>query len=131
MVGGADARARGVVSVRDVDDACLRWLYANCRALVAAAYEDFGLTSVEAMAFGKPVLALGAGGYLDTVVDGLSGLFFETPTAPAIADAIAKLEATPFDPDAIRLHSGQFSLEHFVSGIQAIVSGVLGESSDG
>jgi glycosyltransferase involved in cell wall biosynthesis len=130
VVGGRRTHMPGVVSVRDVDDACLRWLYENCRSLVAAAYEDFGLTPVEAMAFGKPVLALRAGGYLDTVVDGVSGLFFEMPTANAIGGAIAKLETTSFDREAIRRHSERFSLERFVAGIQAIVSDVLGESVD-
>ena len=130
VVGGTNTHASSVMSVRNIDDAGLRWLYANCRALVAAAYEDFGLTPVEAMAFGKPVLALRAGGYLDTVVEGISGVFFETPTPLAIADAIAELEMTRFDPDAIRRYSERFSLEHFVSEIQAIVSGALGGGAD-
>ena len=48
-----------------IDDAELRWLYSHCRALVAPSYEDFGLTPVEAASFGKPTVALRAGGYLD------------------------------------------------------------------
>ena len=51
----------------DVSDARLRWLYANCAGLVTASREDFGLTPVEAAAFGKPVAALRFGGHLDTV----------------------------------------------------------------
>ena len=51
-----------------LDDAQMRWLYAHARALIAPAFEDFGLTPLEAYAFGTPVLARRGGGYLDTVV---------------------------------------------------------------
>ncbi len=65
----------------EVSDARLRWLYASCAGLVAASREDFGLTPVEAAAFGKPVAALRWGGYLDTVVPDVTGVFFERPDA--------------------------------------------------
>ena len=71
-----------------VSEAQLRWLYANARALVAVAHEDFGLTPVEANAFGTPVAVLRAGGYLETTVEGVSGAFIEQPTAAAVADAL-------------------------------------------
>ena len=64
----------------NLTDAQLRWVYAHSRALVAPALEDYGLTPLEAAAYGKPTLALGAGGYLDTVVPGRTGLFFDQPT---------------------------------------------------
>ena len=63
--------------VSDVSDDQLRWAYAHCVALVAPALEDLGLTPLEVGAFGKPTLALRGGGYLDTVADGISGLFFD------------------------------------------------------
>ena len=72
--------------VRVLSDAQLRWVYAHSTALVAASFEDFGLTPVEAAAFGKPTIALGEGGYLDTVVPDVTGVFFCEPTAAAIAE---------------------------------------------
>ena len=55
-----------------------------CRALVAASYEDFGLTPLEAAGFGKPTAALRLGGFLDTHRRGETGVFFDEPTAAAI-----------------------------------------------
>ena len=58
-----------------VSYAQLRRLYQNCRALVTASYEDFGLTPFEANAFGRPAVVLRAGGFLDTFVEGVTGVF--------------------------------------------------------
>ena len=66
----------------------MRWAYAHARALVAPSHEDYGLTPIEAGAWGKPTLALRAGGYLDTVAEGVSGLFFDAPTPEAIRAAV-------------------------------------------
>ena len=115
----------GEHGISDVSDAQLRWLYANCRALVAAAYEDFGLTPIEAMAFGKPVVALRRGGYLDTVVDGTTGLFFDEPRPDAIAGALDRLSATMFDTERIQRHSGTFSLDRFVARMHECVADVV------
>jgi glycosyltransferase involved in cell wall biosynthesis len=108
----------------DIDDAELRWLYANCQAVVAAAYEDFGLTPVEGMAFGRPVVALRARGYLDSVVEGRTGVFYDAPSAHAIADAISDLDRTNFDAEDIRRHAATFSRERFASRLREIVTGV-------
>ena len=72
----------------NLTDAQLRWVYAHSRALVAPSLEDYGLTPLEAAAYGKPTLALGAGGYLDTVVPGTTGIFFGHPTPREIRDAV-------------------------------------------
>ena len=74
----------------EVSDARLRWLYARCVGLVAASREDFGLTPVEAAAFGKPVAALRWGGYLDTVVPDVTGVLFERPTHSEIAEGVQR-----------------------------------------
>ena len=82
----APLRAAAPDNVRiatDLTDAQMRWAYAHARALVAASHEDFGLTPLEAGAFGRPTLALRAGGYLDTIADGVNGAFFDEPTADA------------------------------------------------
>ena len=69
-------------------DPQLRWLYANCRGVIAASREDFGLTSVESAAFGKPIAALRWGGFLDTIEEGRSGVFFDHPEPEEIAIAV-------------------------------------------
>ena len=70
--------------VGSIDDAELRWHYANCAAIIAASYEDYGLTPIEALVFGKPSIVLEWGGFLDTVMPGESGVFFPEPKAPDI-----------------------------------------------
>jgi glycosyltransferase involved in cell wall biosynthesis len=125
VVGAEGTSEPGVTHVGRIDDAGLRWLYANCRALVASAYEDFGLTPVEAMAFGKPVLALRAGGYLETVVDGETGCFFDEPSPVAIGDAIEQLGRASFDAERIRRRADDFSADRFAAGLRSIVSAAV------
>lgn len=67
---------------------------AQCRALVFPGEEDFGIVPVEAMAAGRPVIAYGSGGILDSVVDGETGIFFETQTVDALVDAVKRFEAS-------------------------------------
>ncbi|WP_344779307.1 glycosyltransferase [Microbacterium kribbense] len=104
-----------------VADAQLRWLYENCTGLVAASYEDFGLTPLEAAAFGKPTAALRDGGYLDTVIEGVSGMFFDEPTVGGIADAVSLLVARRWDAPAIGAHAELFSEERFIRRLHAVV----------
>ena len=79
----ADAVARGRVTfLQRVSDEELRWLYENSALLIAASHEDYGLSPIEAASFGKPTVALEAGGYLDTVVDNVNGVFFPRPEGP-------------------------------------------------
>ena len=97
----------------DVSEAQLRWAYANARCLVAASFEDFGLTPVEAAQFGTPTVALRSGGYLDTVQDGINGVFFDAPEVPALLDGLARFDALSWDPEKIVNCSHQFTPEHF------------------
>jgi len=106
----------------NVNDGELRWLYENCSALIAPAYEDFGLTPLEAASFGKPTLALRRGGYLDTVSEGTSGYFFEDLNVSSMSGAIDKLSQNPLDSDEIRGHASQFSEERFVRTLRQEVS---------
>ena len=112
-----------VTFVGSVEDAELRWLYQASDALVAASYEDFGLTPLEAASFGKPAAVLRWGGFLDTVVEGESGIFFETPTAKAVANAVGELRANRWSEEAIRNHAARFSNARFLQRMRAIVSG--------
>lgn len=104
-----------------VSDEKLRWLYQECSALVAASHEDFGLTPLEAAGFGHPSAVLRWGGFLDTVEEGETGLFFESPTPEAVADAVRRLRSHGWNVDAIRAHAERFSEERFIERIRAIV----------
>jgi glycosyltransferase involved in cell wall biosynthesis len=111
--------------VSDVTDDQLRWAYRNSVALLAPSIEDFGLTPLEAGAFAKPTLALRGGGYLDTVAEGVSGLFFGRPDADAITAAVEAGRRTTWDRDAIVRHVRRFDEETFRASIRAAVDGVL------
>lgn len=111
-----------VAFVDRVSDEQLRWLYANCRFLVAASHEDFGLTPLEAASFGKPAVVLRWGGFLDTVDEGRTGLFFDTPSARAVAAALDEAGQTTWEADEIRAHAERFSEPRFIDRIRAIVA---------
>ena len=91
-----------------VPDDELGQLLAHCRAFILPGLEDFGITPVEAMAAGRPVIAYGGGGALDYVVEGVSGTFFHEQTPGSLADAVCRFEQMAFDPTAIRVHADQF-----------------------
>jgi len=112
---------RNVHFAGSVGDDELRWLYDHARCLVAASYEDFGLTPVEAAAFGKPTAALRFGGYLDTVREGETGVFFERPEPAEIAHGVRTLLAEAWDTAAIRRHADSFSDEGFTRRMREIV----------
>lgn len=114
--------------LQGLSDGALRWAYAHCRALIAASYEDYGLTPLEAGAFGKPCIALRAGGFLDTVSDGVNGLFFAEPTPAAIRFAVAEAGTRTWDVERIADHAAEFSETRFISRIRAVVSAQLRES---
>ena len=112
-----DRWAKRHVRSAHVTDAQLRWLYANCRALVAASHEDFGLTPLEAAGFGKPTAALRWGGFLDTIEEARTGVFFDEPTAPAVANAIRDLRAAAWRAETIQDVAKRFSEERFIERI--------------
>ncbi|MFM7616459.1 MAG: glycosyltransferase [Actinomycetes bacterium] len=107
-----------------VPDAQLRALYRDCHALVAAAYEDFGLTPLEAAAFGRPSAVLAGGGFLDTVVDGATGVMFATPDPDAVAAALRRVLDERWDPAVLRARSGEFSEAAFAARLRTVVSEV-------
>ncbi|HET7568461.1 MAG TPA: glycosyltransferase [Gaiellaceae bacterium] len=106
-----------------VGDDELRWLYANGAGVVAASYEDFGLTPLEGAAFGRPAAVLRFGGFLDTVRDGETGLFFAEPTPEAIAEAVERLLASRWDESRLRAHAGLFGRARFVERLREAAAG--------
>ena len=92
-------------------------LMANCKALLFPGYEDFGITPVEAQAAGRPVIAYAAGGALDTVINGETGIFFHEQTVESVIEAVVQLESTSFDPQHIRQNAERFSEDTISSGI--------------
>jgi glycosyltransferase involved in cell wall biosynthesis len=96
-----------------VDDELLAALYAGARALVVTNVEEFGIAAVEAQAAGRPVIAAAAGGALETVLDGTSGLLVDPPTPERFAEAMQATGETRWDPIAIREHAQRFSTETF------------------
>jgi glycosyltransferase involved in cell wall biosynthesis len=114
-----------VTMVSDISDRELAWLYKNCRAIIAASYEDYGLTPLEAGTWGRPAIALRYGGFLDTIREGISGLYFDEPTSSDIAEAVDRFEMTKFDSDKVRDHVKQFSQEAFAEKLHDAVNGVV------
>jgi glycosyltransferase involved in cell wall biosynthesis len=104
-----------------ISDDALCWLYANARAVIAASFEDFGLTPVEAAASGTPTIALRYGGYLDTVIEGSTGHFFDEPAAASIAAAVRGFATATYSSDTLRTHAASFGEEHFASQLRDVV----------
>lgn len=104
--------------VEGLSDAQMRWAYGNAQLLVAASHEDFGLTPLEAGAHGVPTLALRAGGYLDTVVDGETGAFFDAPEPAPIAAAVRAAATHPWDAARVREHVAAFAEDVFIERIR-------------
>jgi len=92
-------------------------LMEGCRALVLTGIEDFGITPVEANAAGKPVIAFGAGGVLETLEDGYSAAFFHEPTVEALLDAFNRCEALDTAPRQLAARAQRFSRAAFRDGM--------------
>ncbi|MEK7112880.1 MAG: glycosyltransferase [Patescibacteria group bacterium] len=97
-----------------VSDRQLAGLYAGAKAFLALATdEDFGITPVEAMLAGTPVIAFRGGGYLESVIDGKTGIFFDQPTKESLIGAIKKFEKVKIDPEDCINQAKKFSKERF------------------
>jgi len=96
-----------------VPDEELPGLYARCRAYVLPGVEDFCIAPVEAQAAGRPVIAYGAGGALDTVIEGDTGVFFRRQTPEALAEAVRAFDPDAIDPDACSANADRFDVAVF------------------
>lgn len=94
---------------------------AHCQALIFPQEEDFGITAVEAMAAGRPVIAYRAGGALETVIEGVSGKFFDDQNWQSLAEAVIKFKPEEFNPEKIRQHALKFDKERFKKEIKEFI----------
>jgi glycosyltransferase involved in cell wall biosynthesis len=108
-----------------LDDKALRDQYRGARAVILPGVEDFGIVPVEAMACGRPVVALDAGGAAETVVPGVTGLLVRDADAIDFADALDRAGRTRFDAAAIRRHAETFTTDRFEAGFRRIVADTL------
>ena len=121
-----------VTIVPRLDFADLTRAYAQCRALIFPAEEDFGLIPVEANASGRPVVAYAGGGARETIVDGETGLFFDDQSIDSLIDAVERCERWlgHFSPAAAITNARRFAPEVFDPGIRAAVAQGLGMDED-
>ena len=104
-----------------VSDAEAARILARSRALVVTATEEFGIAAVEAQAAGRPVIALHEGGVRETVIEGETGIFFDTPEPAALAEAVLAFDALAVDPAACVASARRFDTAHFRRGLRSVV----------
>ncbi|MHB0878777.1 MAG: glycosyltransferase [Anaerolineae bacterium] len=109
------------------DDEAAR-LLADCRAFIFPGLEDFGITPLESQAAGRPVVAFAAGGALETVVDGETGVLFPEQTVDSLVAAIHRLDALTFDPQRLRQNALRFDKAIFQAQLREYVEGVATEA---
>ena len=107
-----------------VSDEKLKDYYAHCQAFIFPQEEDFGITAVEAMAAGRPVIAYQAGGALEIVQPGITGLFFKEQNTDYLIEALRNFKLTDFDPKLIREKAMEFDQERFKEKIKEFVNKV-------
>ena len=132
IVGGGPERASlerytgdGIELVGWRTDEEIRDLYQSCVAAVLPGEEDFGIVPVEAQACGRPVVALGRGGALDTVIDGETGILVADTTVEALAAGLTRAAAARWDCARIRRHAEKFSRTRFVSDVERVIDETL------
>ena len=97
-------------------------LYGTCRAFLFPGHEDFGITPVEAQAAGRPVVAFGAGGAAETVLDGTTGVLFAEQTVDSLVGAIERLERSSIEGEACRSNAERFDASVFRARMAAAVT---------
>ncbi|MEK7534820.1 MAG: glycosyltransferase [Patescibacteria group bacterium] len=104
-----------------VSDDELVELYSECIAFLFPPLEDAGITPLEAMASGRPVIAYGEGGALESVVAGVTGEFFAEQTVESLVAVLKDFDATKYNPQTIRAHAMKFDVENFKEKIKTVV----------
>ena len=101
--------------------------FAACRAFIFPGEDDFGIAPVEAMSFGKPVIALRKGGATETIIEGETGEFFEESAIEVLADAVRRFQENEknYDPAKIRAQAEKFSKDKFVENIERVIEEIV------
>lgn len=108
-----------------LSDESMKKYYAEAKAFIFPAEEDFGIVPVEAMAAGRPVIAFKNGGAAETVVEGVTGTFFSEQTPQCLIDAVKGLDPKKYDPAKIRRHAEKFSKERFKKEFKETVENII------
>jgi glycosyltransferase involved in cell wall biosynthesis len=138
---------KNIQFVGEVDEQTLRNSYAHCRALLFAADEDFGMVPLEAQSYGRPVIAYGKGGSLETVagiyppidldgdepLNGVTGMFFREQTQASLAQTLLNFEAIErrFVPEQIQLHARKFDESVFVERLGKFIECAVTDETSG
>jgi glycosyltransferase involved in cell wall biosynthesis len=116
-----EVRGRGKVRFEgSADRSRVIDLMAGCHAYLVPGEEDFGIAPVEAMAAGKPVVAIRRGGTAETVIESTTGVLFDDQTPEALIEAIERLDSLTLDPARVKAHAQQFSPERFQSEFRGL-----------
>lgn len=113
-----------------ISDEYLQVLYSRARAFIFPQVEDLGIAPLESMASGRPVIAYRAGGARETVVDKVTGIFFEEQSAQSLMEAVRQFEKTKFSPEKIRQHALQFDTSRFKRELKSFIEKKYAEWQD-
>jgi glycosyltransferase involved in cell wall biosynthesis len=119
------ARGTPTEFLGSLSDAALREVMGEARVVILPGEEDYGLVPLEANASGRPALAYGAGGALETIRPGVTGAYFSEPTAESLAAALVAFDPHAYDPQAMRAHAESFGPEPFKRRFKALVDDIV------
>ncbi len=108
-----------------LDDHMVVQTLAGCKALVIPGIEDFGLSSLEAQALGKSVVAYKAGGALETVIDGKTGIFFTEQNVNSLAEALQRISSKKINSEECIANANKFSKENFLNWFKQTVDSLV------
>jgi len=121
-----EKKAKGNIEfVGLVSDDKLRNYYSHCKAFIFPQEEDFGITAVEAMASGRPVIAYKGGGALEIIQEGITGLFFEKQTSDDLIKVLKNFNEADFNPEKIREKAMEFNEENFKKKIKEFIDNFI------
>jgi glycosyltransferase involved in cell wall biosynthesis len=124
-----DIANKNIEFLKDISENKLVSLYQNCQALIMPQIEDFGLTSLEAQACGRPVIAYNQGGATETIKPNQTGIFFNNQTPESLIEAINKFKKTELSKSACRENALEFNLEKFKQNFKLKINQVINETS--